>query len=580
MEEWIRTFGLECDDPSAATHLSLCGGKYRIPHRLLDDFQRVYADEAQSGMPLFIVERRSFPHFQPYFDIDIKVPTAVASTAGELTKFCVAATAAITAAMERLCGPENYTSVCLMSPPLPCPAGLSKWGVHIVYPHVAVDLYNMIVLAHKISADEAFRGAVSPFCDPALAIDMEVYKNATLRMPFSDKPIACPICPFDHAAKMDASTLINTRISELEADRTSEHAIQIPHLSPEENAALETVLRHNHGVVARIREIGKQRLELALRECRESAEADEPDVAPAASAAAWRAAFVKCASAALCIPPAACMMALDGSAVLAGSARSLVQRQLDSHSHICTRGKIPQMRPYRLGFFMDAKGVPMRDATVRASKQPLLVVQAACIRNIDVTAVVSVRAGPSAAESRLAAAAVANSFETRDPSSPKMLIGGVTDQNSDALAKDSSEYNRIVSMIRMHSSFYSFVAQWIRRRRESGTFVVAADPACPCARACQNLRGRAHHNSRVYFEVSRGGVFQKCMCRKRDVADRVSGACMAFSLRVYSHDDRDAVVLFGPDANFQFDGDAKRGAKRTAAAAAAAKRARTGPEKK
>jgi hypothetical protein len=591
MEEWIHRYGLSCKDSATATHLSMCGGKYRVPHRLLDEFQRTYAAEAEAGKPLFLVERRSFPHFQPYFDIDIKVPAEIASVQGEMTKFCIATAAAITITMRKVCGTFDYTSICLMAPPMAEAGDMFKWGVHIVYPRVSIDLHNMIILVQKVTANEEFVAAVSPFCDPRTAIDVEVYKNATLRMPFSDKAIPCPICrKFEPARRMELNPIINRRIAGLEASAASAAAgcIQIPHLTPEENAAFDAVLRHSHSVVSRIREIGRKRMEDAIRECdEETGRADvcalDADVllesSSASSAAAWRSAFIKSASAALCIPPAACAAALDGVAIMAGSAQSLVQRQIDSHAHLCFNERLQQMRPYRLGFFMDAFGKPMREATMRAAEQPLLVVKAACIRNIEVTAVIAVGVAPSPAEARLANAIVSNSFETRDPSAPKILVGGVSDANSDVLESDSSECCRIVSMIRMHAPFYSFAPQWVRRRRDTGAFVVATNPACPCARACQNLKNRAHHNSRIYFEVNRSGVAQKCMCRKLDVTDRVAGPCLGFATRIYTHDQADVAALFGPDANFQFCTDAQPGARApkrgTAQAPAPQKRHRT-----
>jgi hypothetical protein len=565
LEEWIRAHGMTCDDAHRATHLSLTGGKYRVPHVLLGDFQRAYVEDAKRGVPLFLVERRSFPHFQPYIDIDIRVQADVAAKPSAFVQFATSACSIITKYV-------SSTSICLVSPPLEDKRDTVKWGVHIVFPAVVVDLTNMILLVLACRKSREWIDLITSVgADPTAAIDMEVYKNATLRMPFSDKPLVCPICPFDHSVRMDASRMINQRIADADTDVSPTSSLRIPFLSDEQNRALDRVLSTNCSLVRRVRERGLDALKAAMRDA--AAESRSPDdsrdscdMTIESEQVDWRTLFVQSASEALCVPSSVCMAALDGMSssqwMQKASARALVHRQIDSHAHMCTRGYVQQMRPYRLGFCMDADGRVSKEQTLAASADPLRVLQWACIRNIDVTEVWTA-SSPDAADLAAAEHMSAQSFEMRDPSVPRMLIGGVNDGNSAVLVKHSNEYNRIVALIRSCINFTMFVPLWIRRKHSNGSFVVATDPTCPCARSCLNLKQRDHHQSRIYFEVHRGAVLQKCTCRKEDVDDRVTKKpCHKFSTKVYALDESDVKALFSDDAVFQVETD---GSKSTAA---------------
>jgi hypothetical protein len=596
-ESFVHQHGFWCSDAAASTHTSMVGGKCRIPPAFADAFHRACAADALEGRSNFFIERRSFPLFRPYFDIDL---TVCEERAGEMSQFVLQLAESICVSLHSFCAPLDaslcaadsatmFRCVCLVASPATQGAGRVRWGIHIVFPNVQITIRNMIIMAKRVSDSERVQRVFeSVGSSSASAIDTAVYSTGSLRMAFSDKASMCPIC-----AKPPVAQSRDTLTALSRAFVSGDARLDIVGLDDDENAMVARVLTRSSAFVESVRRKGRALLMDAIRESEMDATDAPSDVDSDDSSHAresWRDLFILCAEKALCVPPAVCAAALDSVSrkreesgrssefIMAGSQRAIFSRSIDLHREICIRGKMPQHRPYMLAFAMDGNGVVMRDETRLCAENPERVLQNSSIRAIDraICEIVCEPGHPSDAidAERLAARA----HEARDPSQPRMLVGGLNDLNSDILDPASSNACRIVSLIRTCANFVGVRADWIRRKRDGAVFVLAVDPACSCARSCLNLKNREHHrSSRVYFEIRSAGIFQRCTCRKSDVADRETGKpCALFSYKIGSLDQSDRTELFSKQASFSFICDTADKTRKHAPLASTAHRAARG----
>lgn len=196
---WLEQFRLQDSGNAAdATHYSLVGGKYTIPHSRHQQWLKRYALHLvqHAHEPVYFVEKRT-PIFRMHFDLDYIQPTMptlpevihMVQLLSRVFKTFYPA-AGSTAGMQDL-----FVAIVLKAPCLP-KNGSTKTGYHVIWPYLLVNCDQALTmrLACITEALQQYGERCAPQNSYDDLLDECVFMENGLRMVGSDKAKKCEMC--------------------------------------------------------------------------------------------------------------------------------------------------------------------------------------------------------------------------------------------------------------------------------------------------------------------------------------------------------------------------------------------------
>lgn len=205
LNKWLHAckFKIFRADPRLPTHLQLDGGKFQIPDDLHDKFLELYADELthhNEETRWWSIHECATRYFALFFDLDLENKI---DERNELSIDIIKKIARIIQAVVSQFFPstksehKKNTHLIVLAAPPKFTNDTRKSGLHLVFPHVHVDLNQALQIRENVWRELSKQGNVVPNMTRSWehVVDEQVYTgNAGLRMVGSHKWKICSTC--------------------------------------------------------------------------------------------------------------------------------------------------------------------------------------------------------------------------------------------------------------------------------------------------------------------------------------------------------------------------------------------------